>query len=60
LLGTLVPFTLAVLVTVDPANVVVSPVRAGNCVAVSEPPMSPNAGCVERGTPVIEMLLIHW
>jgi len=60
LAGTLVPFTLDVVVTIDPALVVVSPVKGGSWDAVSEPAMSPNAGWIEFGIPVVEMELIHW
>jgi hypothetical protein len=60
LMGTLVPFTLDVVVTADPALLVVSPVKAGNCVVASEPEISLKAGWAELGIPPVEMLLIHW
>ena len=33
---------------------------AGNCVSASVPDRFENAGCVDDGTPVVEIALIHW
>lgn len=49
-----------VVVTEDPALLVVSPVSAGSCEEESEPLTSLKAGCVEAGNPPVETLLIHW
>ena len=32
----------------------------GNCDAATLPLISVNAGCVEDGTPLVEIVLIHW
>ena len=57
--GTNAPLIPLVVVAQLPAEDVVSPVRAGCWEQASEPERSEKPGCVELGTPEVEMLLIH-